>query len=133
MPLVLKTLKTFFLAKTRNRYYLYTPVPPQTHTHTPLRHACGSSGSRAAPPPPAELPIPPPPSRRPSPPAPNSPPPPPPPPPRKFWQIAGGGGGVVASGPVVVAPPGSEVPSLLVHPWACGTETEHLGFWGLVP
>ena len=35
MPLVLKTLKTFFLAKTRNRYYctyLYTPMSPDTHT-----------------------------------------------------------------------------------------------------
>ena len=62
MPLVLKTLKTFFLAKTRIRYYrihlyLYTPMPPDT----PLRYACDSSGLRAAPPPPAKLPIPPPP------------------------------------------------------------------------
>ena len=37
MPLVLKTLKTFFLAKTRYRYYrIRTSIPPwpQTHTHT---------------------------------------------------------------------------------------------------
>ena len=78
MPLVLKTLKTFFLAKTRYRYYRIhtsnTPMPPDT----PLRNACDSSGLRAAPPPPAKLPIPP-------------PPPAPTPPPRKFWQIAGGG------------------------------------------
>ena len=36
MPLVLKTLKTFFLAKTRYRYYrILTSIPPwpQTHTH----------------------------------------------------------------------------------------------------
>ena len=90
MPSVLKTLKTFFRAKTRNRYYLiHTSIPPcLPNTHTPLRYACCSSGSRV-PPPPAELPI------------------PPPPPPRKFWQIAGGG---VASGPVVVAPPGAHQP-----------------------
>ena len=65
MPLVLKTLKTFFPAKTRNRYYrIHTSIPPcpQTHTHTPSRYACGSSGLCTAPPPP----------------------------PRKFWQIAGG-------------------------------------------
>ena len=74
-------------------------MPP--YTHTPLRYACGSSGSRAAPPPPAELPI-------------TPPPPPPTPPPRKFWQIAEGG---VASGPVVVAPPPpSRAPSLLLPP-----------------
>ena len=37
MPLVLKTLKTFFPAKTTNRYYrIHTSTPPcpQTHTHT---------------------------------------------------------------------------------------------------
>ena len=36
MRLVLKTLKTFFPAKTRNRYYrIHTSIPPcpQTHTH----------------------------------------------------------------------------------------------------
>ena len=36
MPLVLKTLQTFFLAKTRYRYYRIhtsiTPMPPDTHT-----------------------------------------------------------------------------------------------------
>ena len=101
MPLVLKTLKTFLPAKTRNRdYCIHTSIPPcPPDTHTPLRHACGSSGSRAAPPP------------RPScqyPPTPTLPPTPPPsaptPPPGKFWQIGGGGG--VASGLVVVAPSG---------------------------
>ena len=85
MPLVLKTLKIFFLAKTRYRYYrIHTSIPPCPQT-PPLRNACDSSGLRAAPPPP-----------RPSCQC-------PPPPPRKFWQIAGGG---VASGPVVVAPQG---------------------------
>ena len=107
MPLVLKTLKTFFRAKTRNRYYrIHTsmaPCPPDTHT-PPLRYACGSSGSRAAPPPPrpcqslgrvthlpftiyppAELPIPP----HPHPPA--DPPPPPQPPPPSFGRWLGGG------------------------------------------
>ena len=66
MPLVLKTLKTFFPAKPRNRYYrIHTSIPPlPLDTHIPLRYACGSSGSRAAPPPlgpppPAELPMPP--------------------------------------------------------------------------
>ena len=101
MPLVLKTLKTFFAAKTRNGYYrIHTSIPPcPLDAHTPLRYACGSSGSRA-PPPPAELPIPPPPHLPPThPPRPNCPPPR-----RKFWQIAGGG---VASEPVVVAPPGA--------------------------
>ena len=101
MPLVLKTLKTLFLAKTRYRYYrVHTSVPP-CPPDTPLRYACGSSGVRAAPPPRPSCqyppPPPPPPSRRPPPPHPNCPPP------LKFWQIAGGGG--VASGPVVVAPP----------------------------
>ena len=83
MPLVLQTLKTSLLAKTRNRYYrIHASIPPcPPDTHTPLRYACGSSGSRAAPSSPAELPIPP----HPDPPA-------EPPPPRKFWQIAGGGG-----------------------------------------
>ena len=69
MPLVLKTLKTFFPAKMRNRYYrIHTSIPPcPPDTHTPLRYACGGSGLRAAPPPPpAELPIP---SRRPPPPS----------------------------------------------------------------
>ena len=36
MPLVLKTLKTFFLAKPRNHYYrIHTSIPPcpQAHTH----------------------------------------------------------------------------------------------------
>ena len=46
MPLVLKTLKTFFLAKMRNRYYrihtCFNPMPPDI----PL------CGLRAAPPPP---------------------------------------------------------------------------------
>ena len=88
MPLVLKTLKTFFPAKTEDRYYrIHTSIPPcPPDTHTPLRYACGSSGSRAAPPP-AELPIPP----HPHPPA-DPPPPPRPncPPPARNWQIAGG-------------------------------------------
>ena len=73
MPLVLKTLKTFFLAKTRYHYYrntyLYTPMP----LDTPWRYACDSSGLRAAPPPPgqaANTPL------APTPPRPNSPPPP---------------------------------------------------------
>ena len=36
MPLVLKTLKTFFLAKTRNRHYcIHTPIPACPQTHTP--------------------------------------------------------------------------------------------------
>ena len=52
MPLVLETLKTFFLSKDEksllSHTYLYTPMPPDTHT--PLRYACGSSGLRAAPP-----------------------------------------------------------------------------------
>ena len=72
MPLV---LKTFFRAKTGKDEkslllptYPYAPIP--LDTHTPLRYACGSSGSHA-PPPPAELPIPPP------PPPPQLPPPPP--------------------------------------------------------
>ena len=84
MPLVLKTLKTFLPAKTRNRYYcIHTSIPPcPPYTHTPLRYACGSSGLHAAPPPPT-LPLTPPPTR-------------------KSWQIAGGR---VASAPVVVAPP----------------------------
>ena len=80
MPLVLKTLKTFFLAKTRYRYYRihtsYTPMPPDT----PLRYACDSTGLRAAPPPPTKLPIPPPPTSRLTPPPPRLPPPSP----RKF-------------------------------------------------
>ena len=47
MPLVLKTLKTFFLAKTRNRYYcIHTSIPPCPHA--PRR----KHGLRAAPPPP---------------------------------------------------------------------------------
>ena len=49
MHLVLKTAKTFFLAKTRNRHYrINTSISPCPQTHTPLRYACGSSGSRAA-------------------------------------------------------------------------------------
>ena len=36
VPLVLKTLKTFFPAKTRYRYYrIHTSVPPCPQTHTP--------------------------------------------------------------------------------------------------
>ena len=73
MRLVLKTLKTFFPAKTRNRYYrIHTPMPPDTHT--PLRYACGSSGSRAAPPPRLSCQYPPPPPADPAPP--QLPPPP---------------------------------------------------------
>ena len=53
MPLVLKTLKTFFLARYKmsllSHTYLYTPMPPDIHP--PLRYACGSSGLHAAPPP----------------------------------------------------------------------------------
>ena len=63
MPLVLKTLETFFLAKTRNRYYrIHTSIPPcpQTHTH-PLGMHVVVVGRAQPPPPPAELPIPPPP------------------------------------------------------------------------
>ena len=55
MPMVLKTPKTFYLAKPKTRYYrIHTSIPacPWTHTRTPLRYACGSSGSQAAPPPP---------------------------------------------------------------------------------
>ena len=54
MPLVLKTLKTFFLAKTRNRYHrIHSSVPqcPHTHTHThthtdrrPLSKVCALHG-----------------------------------------------------------------------------------------
>ena len=75
MPLVFKTLKTFFLAKTLSSHtYLYTPMPPDTL----LRYACGSSGLRAAPPPPGQAAnTPPPPSHRPPPPPPQPPPPPP--------------------------------------------------------
>ena len=63
IPLVLKTLKTFFVAKTRNRYYrIHTSIPPcpQTHTHT---YACGMHVVVVdrPPPPPAKLLIPPPP------------------------------------------------------------------------
>ena len=88
MPLVLKTLKTFFPAKTRNRYYrIHTSIPPcPPDTHTPLTYACGSSGSRAAPPPPPWDPppcqaanTPPPPASRRPPRRPNSPPSPRPP------------------------------------------------------
>ena len=33
MPLVLETLKTFFLAKTKNRYYrIHTSIPPCPQT-----------------------------------------------------------------------------------------------------
>ena len=76
MPLVLETLKTFLLAKTRNRYCrIRTSIPLcPPDTHTPLRDVRGSSGPHAAPPPPP----------RPScqyPPTPNLPPIPPPPPP----------------------------------------------------
>ena len=83
MPLVLKTLKTFFLSKDEkslsSHTYLYTPMPPDTHT--PLRYACGSSGLRAAPPPPGRAAnTPPPPSRQ----------PPPPPPPASFDRYLGG-------------------------------------------
>ena len=71
MPLVLKTLKTFFLAKTRYRYYrICTSIPPwpQTHTHPRGMHVVVVG--RTQPLPPAELPTPPPPppSRRPPPP-----------------------------------------------------------------
>ena len=97
MPLALKTLETFFLTKMRNRYYrIHTSIPPMPpDTHTPLRYACGSSGSRAAPPPlgtppPAELPIPPPPPLQ-------LPPP--------LLQVLTDSWGWVASGPIVVAPP----------------------------
>ena len=95
MPLVLKSLKTFLPAKTRNRYYrIHTSIPPcPPDTHTPLRCACEWVAHSPPPPPPAELPIPP----HPHPPA------DPPTPPRKFWQITGG---VAASSPVVVAPRG---------------------------
>ena len=37
MPLVLKTLKTFFPAKTRKRYYrIHTSIPLCPQTHIPL-------------------------------------------------------------------------------------------------
>ena len=59
MPLVLKTLKTFFLAKTRYRCYcIHTSIPHAPDTL--LRYACDSIWLRT-PPPPAKLPIPPPP------------------------------------------------------------------------
>ena len=100
MPLVLKTLKTFFPAKMRNHYYrIHTPKPACPKTHTPLRYAYGTCGSHAAPPPWD------PPSRAANPPPPPHPPAAPPSPgpssPRKFRQIAGGW---VASGVTVVAP-----------------------------
>ena len=67
MPLVLKTLKTFFPAKTRNRYYrIHTSIPPCPQTHTPPRGmhvvvvGCAQPPPPWDPPPPAELPIPPP-------------------------------------------------------------------------
>ena len=53
MPLVLKTLRIFFQAKTLNRIIAYIhlfPLAPNPHTHTAMRYACGSSGSRASPP-----------------------------------------------------------------------------------
>ena len=52
MPLVLKTPKTFFVAKPRYRYYgIHTSTPPPPpDTHTPSRYACGSSGLCARPP-----------------------------------------------------------------------------------
>ena len=84
MPLVLETLKTFYLAKTRNRYYrIHTSIPPCPQTPPPLRYACGSSGLHAAPPP-----LGPPPDR-----AANTPPPHPncPPPPASFDRLLGGG------------------------------------------
>ena len=41
MPLVFKTLKTFFLAKTRNGYYrIPTSIPPYPKTHTHLLEVC---------------------------------------------------------------------------------------------
>ena len=95
MPLVLKTLQTFFLAMLTNRYYrIHTSIPPwpQTRTHPRGMHVVVVGC--AQPLPPAELPIPPPPALPPTPPPPAPtapprpncppPPPPPPPPPRKF-------------------------------------------------
>ena len=84
MPLVLKTLKTFFLAKTRYRYYrIHTSIPPPPDT--PLRYACDSSGLRAAPPPRPSCQYPPPPS-------PADPPPPAPTAPLQVLTDSGGGG-----------------------------------------
>ena len=63
MPLVLKTFKTFFLVKTRYRYYrIRTSIPPwpQTHTHPRGMHVVVVGRAQALPP--SELPIPPPPA-----------------------------------------------------------------------
>ena len=82
MPLVLKTLETFFLAKMKNRYYrIHTSKPPcpQTHTHHEGMHVVVVGRAQPPPPrplgpPPAKLPIPPPPPPNlpPTPPRPNS-------------------------------------------------------------
>ena len=78
MPLVLKTLKTFFLAKTRYRYYrIHTSIPPCPQTPPSGMHVVVVSCAQPPPPPRAKLPIPPPPPRPPAdPPTPTAPPPP---------------------------------------------------------
>ena len=66
MPLVLKTLPTFLLAKTRNCYDpMHTSIPPYLQTHTHTLEVCMWYPPLGTPP--AELPIPPP-HRRPPPP-----------------------------------------------------------------
>ena len=83
------TLKTFFSAMTRKRYYrIHTSVPPNPRTHKPPRGVHVVVVGRAQAPPPLE---PPPHGRnsplhpRPTPPPKTTPcPPPPPPPPPEF-------------------------------------------------
>ena len=74
MPLVLKTLKTFFLAKTRKRYYhIHTSTPPCRQKHTPPWGMHVVVVGRVQPPPP--LGTPPRPSCQYPPPLPPNPPP----------------------------------------------------------
>ena len=111
MPLVLKIFKSFLPAKMRNCYYrIHTSIPPcPPDTLTPLRYACGSSGSRAAPPSPADLPIP--------------PLPPTPPPPQVLGDIWGG----VTSEPAVVPRPPRECIAFCCSTWIIGDHQEEKG------
>ena len=80
MPLVFKTLKTFFLAKTRYRYYrIHTSIPPYLQTPPCGMHVIVVGCAQPPPPGQANTP-PPPPSRR----------PPPPPPPQVLTDSWGG-------------------------------------------